>query len=175
VRRAVDELPTIPYRPGFWEQQQNLRPGFFAPDPWPGFAYTVVRAAGCDASFRFSVSTNELWQNWCALQTPIYSPDIDSWGCAIRGSGGSSDSTTCTVMAQSGARATYPLWKCTACGVFSSDGGVCACDQNACSANMTATQVLNLAYSVSGTTEILSGPDSSCGDCTVRLERQLIN
>jgi hypothetical protein len=161
----------IPYPPGYWEQQTNMMPGMQAPNPWPGFAYTIVRGAGCDTTFRFGVSTSELWQDWCALQTPVYTPDY-GWACTLQG-GGSSDGKTCTVQPPNMAWQTYPLWKCEACGgPFGMNGGVCACDQNGCFANTTATQTFNLAYSVSGSSEILSGPDPSCGDCTVRLARK---
>jgi len=159
----------IPWPPGYWEQQNNPFPISAAPDPWPGFAYTIVRGAGCDTTFRFAVSTDELWQNWCALMTPVYTPNF-GWGCTLQG-GGSSDGKTCTVQPSSGPSATYPLWKCDACGAFGF-GGVCACAQNDCFANMTATHTFNLAYSVSGGTDVLSGPDSSCSDCTVRIERK---
>ena len=140
---------------------------------WVGFAYTIVRGAGCDTTFRFGVSTNELWQPWCALQTPIYSSVLNSWGCVARGNGGSSDGKTCTVQSSSGASVTYPEWKCDACGAFGF-GGVCACDQNGCGADMTPTLTFDLTYSVSGTSEILSGPDpdTTCSNCTVRLERK---
>src|SRR5664280_2481693 len=160
----------IPYPPGYWEQQSGLH-FTGAPDPWPGFAYTIVRGAGCDTTFRFGVSTSELWQDWCALQTPIDSGSF-GWGCTLLGGGGSSDGTSCTIYSQNGQSQTYPLWKCEACGSFGINGGVCACDQNGCFANMTATQTFDLTYSVSDGTEILSGPDPSCSDCTVRLARQ---
>ena len=163
----------IPYPPGYWEQQRKMIPYMAAPAPWPGFAYTIVRGAACDTTFRFGVSTSELWQDWCALQTPIYSAGF-GWACTLLGDGGSSDGTNCTVEPQDGsAWVTYPLWKCEACGTFGGSG-VCACDQNSCFANPTATQTFDLTYSVSDGTEILSGPDpdSSCSDCTVRLVRQ---
>jgi hypothetical protein len=163
------ESADIPYPPGYWEQQNNIMPTSAAPEPWPGFAYTIVRGAGCDTTLRFAVSTAELWQDWCALQTPVYTPDY-GWGCTLRG-GGSSDGKTCTIQPPTGAWATYPMWKCQACGAFGFSG-VCACDQNGCFADMTATHTFNLTDSVSGGTEILSGPDPSCGDCTVRLERK---
>ena len=159
----------IPWPPGYWEQQVNMFPMAGVPDPWPGFAYTIVRGAGCDTTFRFAVSTDELWQNWCVLMTPVYTPDY-GWGCTLQG-GGSSDGKTCTVQPSSGPWATYPMWKCEACGAFGFSG-VCACAQNGCFANMTATHTFNLAYSVSGGVDILSGPDPSCSDCTVRLERK---
>jgi hypothetical protein len=163
------ESADIPYPPGYWEQQSGMMPVSAAPEPWPGLAYTIVRGAGCDTTFRFAVSTAELWQDWCALQTPVYTPDY-GWGCTLRG-GGSSDGKTCTIQPPTGAWATYPMWKCEACGAFGFNG-VCACDQNGCFADMTATHTFNLTYSVSGGAEILSGPDPSCGDCTVRLARK---
>jgi hypothetical protein len=130
----------------------------------------VVRGAGCDASLRFSVSTRELWQDWCELQTPVYTPEY-GWGCTLQG-GGSSDGMTCTVQPGSVPNETYPLWKCEACGAFNIGGGVCACDETGCFANLEPTHVFDLTYAKSGESEILSGPDPSCGDCTVRLERQ---
>ncbi len=162
----------IPYPPGYWEQQTDMMMPA-APEPWPGFAYTIVRGAACDTTFRFAVSTSELWQDWCALQTPIDSGSY-GWGCTLLGGGGSSDGTSCTIYGQNGESQTYPLWKCEACGSFGFNGGVCTCDQNGCFANMTATETFDLTYSVSDGDEILSGPDpdSSCSDCTVRLVLQ---
>jgi len=141
------------------------------PDPWPGFAYTIVRGAGCDTTFRFAVSTAELWQNWCVLMAPVYTPNY-GWGCTLKG-GGSSDGKTCTIQPSSGPWATYPMWKCEACGAYGMNG-VCACDQNGCFADMTATHTFNLTYSVSGGVDTLSGPDpdTNCSDCTVRLQRK---
>jgi hypothetical protein len=159
----------IPWPPGYWEQQDPRMPFMETPDPWPGFAYTIVRGAGCDTTFRFAVSTAELWQNWCVLMAPVYTPNY-GWGCTLKG-GGSSDGKTCTVQPSSGAWATYPMWKCEACGAFGMNG-VCACDQNGCFADITATHTFNLAYSVSGGTDTLSGPDPNCSDCTVRLQRK---
>ena len=161
----------IPYPPGYWDQQTKL--GYVAtPDPWPGFAYTIVRGAVCDTTFRFGVSTYEIWQDWCKLQTAINSGSF-GWGCTLRGGSGSTNGTTCTIYAQNGGSQTYPLWKCNACGAFRGiNSGVCSCDQNGCFSNPTATQTFDLTYSASGTTQILSGPDPSCGDCTVRLERK---
>lgn len=162
----------IPYPPGYWDQQTHMLGNMAAPDPWPGFAYTIVRGAACDTTFRFGVSTSELWQDWCALQTPVDSGSF-GWGCTLLGSSGSSDGTSCTINGENGESQTYPLWKCEACGSFGISG-VCACDQNGCFANTTVTETFDLTYSVSDGTEILSGPDpdSTCSNCTVRLARQ---
>ncbi len=159
------ESADIAWPPGYWEEA----PGFFhtAP-PWPGVAYTVVRGAGCDETFRFSVATSELWQEWCSMQEPVNTPGV-GWGCTYRG-GGSSSQGECTIQDDAGnALAIYPLWKCMACGAFTP--GVCACNENGCFASNEPTHVFDLAHSSAGDLDILSGKDPICGDCTVRLER----
>jgi hypothetical protein len=157
------ESGDTPYPPGYWDDRPDLDMGIERGiEPWPGFPYTVVRGAGCDAAFRFGVSTYEIFEDWCALQTPVFTPE-HGWGCTQQG-GGSSNSSTCTVNGE-----TYPLWKCAACGAFGD--GVCSCDESRCFANTDATRTFGLAYSSSGEAEILSGPDPDCGDCTVRLQR----
>jgi len=171
------QAANIEYPPGYFDQQVNMKPGYMPAEPWSGFTYTILRGAGCDTTFRFGIATNELWQPWCALQTSVYSADIQSWGCVLRGNGGSSDGNNCTVQT-SGWTRTYPMWLCDACGAFGF-GGVCACGQNGCNADMTVTETFDLTYTVSsaadgGITEILSGPDpdTTCSNCTVRLQRQ---
>jgi hypothetical protein len=171
-----DPLPPVegadvPWPPGYWDDS-GAEPTGDAPEPWPGFAYTVVRGAGCDTTLRFSVSTAEIWQEWCALQTPVYTEDY-GWACTLQG-GGSSDSKNCTVQPQGMEPATYPIWQCHACGAFGRPlGAVCECNEAGCFASDDATKTFDLTYAVSAEAEILSGKDPSCGDCTVRLERQL--
>jgi hypothetical protein len=132
-----------------------------------GFPYTVVRGAGCDAQVRVSVSAAELYDSWCALQTPIDNGEL-GWGCMIKTYGGSSDGVTCTVGDQSGDPiATYPMWRCELCGFLGPN--VCACNEEGCGFNPEPTHTYDLTLIGDG--NVLSGPDSSCGDCTVRLER----
>jgi hypothetical protein len=171
-----DPLPPVdgadvPWPPGYWDNA-GPEPTGNAPEPWPGFAYTVVRGAGCDTTLRFSVSTAEIWQEWCALQTPVYTNDV-GWGCTLQG-GGSSDGKTCTVQPAGMTPETYPMWQCNACGAFGRPlSAVCQCNEAGCFASHEATHTFDLTYSVSAEAELLSGKDPSCGDCTVRLERQL--
>jgi hypothetical protein len=170
-----DPLPPVegadvPWPPGYWNDS-GPEPTDQAPEPWPGFAYTVVRGAGCDTTLRFSVSTAEIWQEWCSLQTPVYTAER-GWACTLQG-GGSSDGKTCTVQPEGMAWETYPIWQCIACGAFGSAGSaVCECDEASCFASNEATRTFDLTYATSGDMDILSGKDPSCGDCTVRLERQ---
>ena len=140
------------------------------PEPWPGFDYTVLRGAGCDTTLRFNVSTSELWQPWCELQTPVYTND-SGWGCTLQG-GGSSDGKQCTIQPAGQAWETYPVWMCAACGAFGGGGGVCACDENACFSNPAPTHTFSFSFLRSDDKDVLTGPDPTCGDCTVRLERQ---
>jgi hypothetical protein len=164
VTSGEEPYPSLEY----WQEVGDLE---IRHEPWPGFAYSVVRGAGCDAVFRVSVSSVEPWDEWCSLQTPVYTDDF-GWGCTYQG-GGSSDSQTCDVQDGRGnVLATYPYWKCLACGAYGfPTGGVCGCDEGGCSFNREPTHVFDLELAMSGEGDILSGPDPSCGDCTVRLER----
>jgi hypothetical protein len=140
---------------------------FIAIDPWPGFAHSVVRGAECDAVLRVSISSAEPWDEWCSLQEPVYTDDY-GWGCTYRG-GGSSGGGVCQVQDNRGQPlGEYPLWKCLACGAFSSEGGVCGCDEAGCSFNRTPTHTFNFEGTVDSS---ISGPDPRCPDCTVRLTR----
>ncbi len=159
----------IPYPPGYWDNV-GMEGDPLRADPWPGFAYTIVRGAGCDSTLRLAVSTSELFSDWCALQTPKFTPEI-GWGCTLQG-GGSSDGVTCNVQPQGVTPESYPMWKCSACGAFWPGGGVCACDESACTGNLTPTHTFDLTLIQSGGKDVLTGADPTCGDCTVRLERQ---
>ena len=157
-----------PWPPGYWPTDGAGGRGDGAPETLPGFPYTVVRGASCDAALRFSIASTEAWQDWCALQTPLYT-EGSGWSC-IRGNGATSDGTACTTQENGKVLDTYPMWKCAACGIFGPS--VCACDENGCGASDDPTHVFDLALGTSGGTEVLSGKDATCPDCTVRLERQ---
>ncbi|HTQ06515.1 MAG TPA: hypothetical protein VMI54_21795 [Polyangiaceae bacterium] len=160
----------VAYPPGYWNRT-TIDAINLVPPPWPGFPYTIQRGAGCDSVFRFSIASTEIWESWCELQTPVYTPDF-GWSCTLQG-GGDETQDTCTVDPNEGDPATYPPWKCAACGARG-EGGVCQCDANGCTANSTATQTYDLTFALSDGDSILSGPDpdESCSECTVRLEKQ---
>lgn len=148
----------------FWQGADWEEPRI---EPWPGFAHMVVRGAGCDDVFRVSISVSEPWDEWCSLQEPVFTEEY-GWGCTYRG-GGSANMDSCQVQDNRGQPlADYPLWKCQACGAFGG-GGVCSCDAEGCGFNHTPTHTYDLELSDDGS--VLSGPDPTCGDCTVRLER----
>jgi len=163
--KSADE----PWPPGYWPEDGVGGRGSSVPDTFSGFPYTVVRGAGCDSTLRFSIATTEAWQDWCALQTPQYTEGY-GWSCILAGNGASSDGKTCTTQDNGKVLATYPVWKCTACGVFGTS--LCACDESGCRASEEPTHVFDLTRATSGDMDILSGKDATCPDCTVRLERQ---
>jgi len=158
------ESADIPYPPGFWDDPFAFRGGG---EPWPGVPYTVVRGAGCDATLRFSFSSTEIFDDWCRMMEPVYTPEY-GWGCTLQGGGGG-DQDTCTVTTNEGETATYPMWKCAACGFVGPR--VCECDEGGCFASLEPDNYFDLALVDGLGGSILSGPDSTCGDCTIRLER----
>jgi hypothetical protein len=164
--------PDAPWPPGYWDTTDAKGFGLgYAPAPMPGFPYTVVRGAGCDTAFRFSIASTEAWRDWCGLQTPLYT-DGFGWACILRGDGASGTSDTCTTQANGVELATYPAWKCAACGMF--EGlGVCQCDEAGCYPLSEPTHVFDLTY-LGGDSNVLTGKDPSCPDCTVRLTRSLV-
>lgn len=161
------ESADIPYPPGFWDDGPERFDRHI--EPWPGYPHTIVRGAGCDASLRFGISSAEIFDAWCAMQEPVFTPNF-GWGCTLMG-GGSSDQETCTVTTEDGQTDTYPAWKCSACGFFAGGQGVCACDEHGCFANLEPTHTYDLDIVENAEGSVLSGPDAACPDCTVRLER----
>jgi hypothetical protein len=153
-----------PYPPGYWDDQWRM--GFVGAETWPGYPYTVVRGAGCDATLRFGIATTELWGEWCGMMEPVYTNEY-GWGCTIQG-GGSLSETEC--VAQGGGQsATYPTWKCLACGI----GGrkTCSCDETSCFAETEPDMLFDFTVSESEGKRVLTGKDYFCGDCTIRLTR----
>lgn len=59
-----------------------------------------------------------------------------------------------------------PAFKCFACAFGTP---ICACDENGCTASNEPTHVFDLMRLEDAGDEILTGPDPTCGDCTVRL------
>jgi hypothetical protein len=92
----------------------------------PGVTYSIIQGAEANAVRHFRIAPNELWQDWCALQTPV--PNAGGYSC-IGGDGGwSSDGVTCSVTNADGTQAQYPQAKCELCTF----PGVCACDVKQC-------------------------------------------
>jgi hypothetical protein len=154
-----------PYPPGYWQDSWQMG-GREQAEPWPGYPYSVVRGAGRDATLRFGIATTELWDEWCGMMKPVYTPDY-GWGCTIQG-GASLSETECVVQV-SGQNTPYPTWKCLACGI----GGqkTCACDEAGCFSNPEPNMLFGFTLSESEGRAVLTAPDYNCGDCTIRLTR----
>jgi hypothetical protein len=76
----------------------------------------------------FRIVPNELWQSWCALQTPV--PSGAGYGCTDTSAGWSSDGVNCYVTQSDGTTKQYSYAKCILC---SGPGlGVCACNSKEC-------------------------------------------
>jgi hypothetical protein len=158
--------PDAPYPPGTDGFDGGMGGGS-GRQIWPGFPYTVVRGAGCDSVFRVSVSMSQTWESWCAIQESIDGGEF-GWGCMLLTGSYGGNQTTCQVQDGMGeVLAEYPAWRCDLCGFQ----GVCACNASGCSYNPEPTHSFDLTLSQSGGVDVLSGPDATCGDCTVRLER----
>jgi hypothetical protein len=155
-----------PYPPGADVDETGMGGRGGMVEPWPGYPYTVVRGAGCDATFRVSVASTQIYDDWCALQQPIDNGER-GWACMVLRGGASFDGETCWVQDNGSVVAEYPMWRCNLCGM--NGPSVCRCDASGCRYNPEPTHIFNLTLSGDG--NVLSGPDARCGDCTVRLER----
>lgn len=118
------------------DPEQNYPPGYdpnFGKvifDAWPGVTYSIIQGAEVGGAVHFRVAPNELWQSWCALQTPV--PSGNGYSCVDTSRGWSSDGVTCTVTQPDGTTNQYSYAKCMLCAGPGS--GVCACDSKECGA-----------------------------------------
>jgi hypothetical protein len=71
--------PNTGYPPGF-AAMNTYTSGYWV----EGFTYSTASGTAASSRLRFSVSSNELWSGWCALQTPI-----DDGGMCVPNWGGS--------------------------------------------------------------------------------------
>jgi hypothetical protein len=153
-----------PYPPG-----QSPESGVLPGAPWPGFPYTLVRGSACGSTIQLGVSTRELYDSWCSLQEPIDNGPL-GFACHRLGVTSGFDQDSCWTMDEDGEKlGEYPLWRCGLCGGLIGPATACVCDASGCRANLEPTSVFELTMNAGG--DVLTGPDSSCADCTVRLER----
>jgi hypothetical protein len=79
--------PNTGYPPGF-AAMNTYTFGYWG----EGFAYSMASGTAVPSRLRFSVSSNDLWSGWCALQTPI----DDSGLCVPNWGGSCTDSGQCS-------------------------------------------------------------------------------
>lgn len=125
--------PNGTYPPGY-----SVGAGGFANVPYDGFVYELSAGTVDGERVRFAISSNQLWQSWCALQTS-YASDVSceclpSWPIHLPGGGacylehpesGASVPVGC-------ARVGLCMWP------------VCSCDASGCRARTSPTDHFDL-------------------------------
>ncbi|HMF40398.1 MAG TPA: hypothetical protein VKQ32_06880 [Polyangia bacterium] len=74
--------PNVGYPPGYGAPQQPVIVGPPAGYIAEGYAYSMRNGTLVGSRLRFGVSLTDLWQGWCALQTPVAgsSSCLPNWG-----------------------------------------------------------------------------------------------
>ena len=93
-----------------------------------GFAYPIVNGTLTTNRMRFDVNRNDLWQSWCALETPAVDGSgrcTPNWESASSGSPG--DSVCSFINPANGQMIPIDCGKQILCGI-----GTCACGTNSC-------------------------------------------
>lgn len=115
--------PDVVYPPSFDPMSMQAK---MISEPFPGVTYSIIQGADVSGVFHFRISPNELWKDWCALQTPV--PQGDGYGCVGGNGGWASDGTNCTITNSDGTTQQYPYGKCALCA----SPGVCTCNAKYC-------------------------------------------
>lgn len=120
-------------------------PGY---SPLDGVTYTIVQGAVRDRTVRLSIGTRELWRSWCELQTSY--PIEVGYGCLpysdVGYSWGPDPDGTCTAGNRS-----FSNFACFIC-----TNGVCACDEQSCTAS--TSDGIEIALTLSSDERVLTGP-----------------
>lgn len=75
--------PDVSYPPGYVHDPSGPVDAFFSVDRAEGFPLSVVAGTADAARFKFGADWYELWQSWCALQTPVpVQNSTTGFGCA---------------------------------------------------------------------------------------------
>lgn len=77
--------PNVGYPPGSWYMV-----GFYFPTiVWEGFGYPMLDATLTGRRLQFRIAYWELWQGWCAIQTPVpgSSSCLPNWGGMVSADG----------------------------------------------------------------------------------------
>jgi hypothetical protein len=110
--------------------------GRYAIDVYEGFRYTALAGNVTRDRVRFKIKSSELWQEWCALQTPVPLQDgSEGYGC-MPNLGYSSDGTRC-----------FQADKQVDCGKLQlCTSGVCECTAQSCKAYGYGDTVFDLDH-----------------------------
>lgn len=115
-----------------------------------GVTYSIIQGAEADGVRHFRISANELWKDWCALQTPVKS--VGGYAC-VDDYWTTTDGAVCTVVKEDGSQRHYPYGKCDLCR----NPGVCACDSKRCIAGDGNSVVFDLQISGTQMTGTIGG------------------
>ncbi len=119
--------------------------------PQAGFVYTLVNPSFVGARLQFDVAPGELYQSWCALQTPYkddfnagdYYNCLPNWGSI--GSGGPGGTGSCSQMNPvTMVRVPRDCGQLRLC----TPGGACVCTATSCTANLAAPTHFDLAIAL---------------------------
>jgi len=107
--------------------------------PLPGYAYAIRQPEVGKSRAVFTISLNELWKGWCALQTPIQT-DVGYRCVPNRSARGGTDG--CFLIDSTGAEEPIDCLKLSLCGFVS----VCACDADECGATEDMSSTLDMQF-----------------------------
>lgn len=151
--------PSEPWPPGYWNDA-TLTDVSEPPALWPGFIYQIrqpsVGGTTCAPVIHVAIPTAELFEPWCALQTPVASDS--GYACIERGDASSTNADGCVTYRNRVELGTYPEFMCAACGV-DTGLGYCTCDATHCAANVEST--FDYDFEVQSDDEIV-GKDARC-------------
>ena len=129
--------------------------------PVPGFAYTIENAVRSGDRFQFDVESGELYESYCALQTP-YENSLSTTGYAcLPNWAGGGDGVNCSITdpatKQQVTRSCTQLSMC----MFSN---TCRCDASSCQTTPLAVLHFDLNLSVGKADGSVSGLDGTSHD-----------
>ncbi|MEO6601984.1 MAG: hypothetical protein ABIQ16_19045 [Polyangiaceae bacterium] len=108
----------------------------------PGFVLSLLNGTTDGARVRFSVGRTEPWKGWCGLQTSYKGDTGSSCNClpnwSIEGD------SNCTLFDPSGGQDL--VVNCAKAALCASIGGVCQCNDSACTATVTASTDFDLRF-----------------------------
>jgi hypothetical protein len=131
--------PNVGYPPGFGPAPNNMPIGAYE-----GFDFTVLAGSYAAPRLKVSLDPNEVWKQWCGMQTVIYALDngdnpdggcgtpLGIYGC-LPNAGFSVMGSTCTIQwCQQPTGMTVDCGKMALCLGGAAGGDVCTCTATSC-------------------------------------------